>query len=72
MESAGAAAYAGLVQAARENMVSRDERIVVLNTGNGLKDVAGAMQAVEQVGTTPVRVEPNLDALKEAVDSWKI
>ena len=71
-EPAGAAAYAGLVQAARENMVSRDERIVVLNTGHGLKDVAGAMQAVEQVGTTPVRVEPNLDALKDAVDSWKI
>ena len=70
-EPAGAAAYAGLVQAVNQGLVSKDERIVVLNTGNGLKDVAGAMQAVERAGTTPIRVEPNLEALKEAVVSWK-
>jgi threonine synthase len=71
-EPAGAAAYAGLVRAANRNQVSKDERIVVLNTGNGLKDVASAMQAVKDVGTTPIRVEPNLDALEEAVANWKI
>jgi threonine synthase len=69
-EPAGAAAYAGLVQAARENMVSGNERIVVLNTGNGLKDVAGAMQAVQDAGTEPVTVAPDVGELKRVVAGW--
>jgi threonine synthase len=71
-EPAGAAAYAGLVQAVNRDLVSKDERIVVLNTGNGLKDVSGAMQAVEQVGTTPFTVAPDVEELKRVVDSWKM
>ena len=69
-EPAGAAAYAGLVKAVEQQLVSGDETIVVLNTGNGLKDVAGAMQAVDLVGTTPFRVAPDLEALKQVVDGW--
>jgi threonine synthase len=71
-EPAGAAAYAGLVQAADRNLVSREERIVVLNTGNGLKDVAGAMQAVKLAGTTPFTVAPDVEELKQIVAGWKI
>lgn len=63
-EPAGAAAYAGLVQAVEQGLVGRDERIVVLNTGNGLKDITSAMKAVDLVQTTPYHVEPHLDALK--------
>jgi len=63
-EPAGAAAYAGLVKAVEKGMVSADERIVVLNTGSGLKDVAGAMKGVEMVGTQPYRVDANLDDLR--------
>jgi hypothetical protein len=37
---------------------------VVLNTGNGLKDVAGAMKAVDLVGPQPHRVTPDLENLK--------
>jgi threonine synthase len=69
-EPAGAAAYAGLVHAARESMVSADERIVVLNTGNGLKDVAGAMKAVEGAGTRPDTVAPDVEELKQIVAGW--
>jgi threonine synthase len=69
-EPAGAAAYAGLVKAVDKRLVSADEKIVVLNTGNGLKDVAGAMQAVDLVGTTPFRVMPDLAALKRVVGGW--
>jgi threonine synthase len=69
-EPAGAAAYAGLVKAVDKRLVSADEKIVVLNTGNGLKDVAGAMQAVDLVGTTPFRVRPDLAALKRVVAGW--
>jgi threonine synthase len=70
-EPAGAAAYAGLVNAVDQRLVSRDEKIVVLNTGNGLKDVAGAMQAVNLAGTKPFRIEPDLQALKQVVAGWE-
>jgi len=66
-EPAGAAAYAGLVKAINQGLVASDERIVVINTGNGLKDVASAMKAVDRVGTQPHRVEPNLDDLKRVI-----
>ncbi len=69
-EPAGAAAYAGLVKAVDKRLVSADEKIVVLNTGNGLKDVAGAMQAVDLVGTTPFRVKPDLAAIERVVAGW--
>ena len=69
-EPAGAAAYAGLVKAVDKRLVSGDEKIVVLNTGNGLKDVAGAMQAVDLVGTRPFRIMPDLAALKRVVAGW--
>ncbi|MBW7958338.1 MAG: threonine synthase [Candidatus Promineofilum sp.] len=66
-EPAGAAAYAGLVKAVAEGLVSADERIVVLNTGSGLKDVAGAMKGVELSGTQPHRVDANLDDLRRVM-----
>jgi len=66
-EPAGATAYAGLVKAVDENLISADERIVVINTGNGLKDVQGAMKAVELVGTQPYFVEPDLEDLKRVL-----
>jgi len=69
-EPAGAAAYAGLIKAVQQSLVSSEETVVVLNTGNGLKDVAGAMQAVDLAGTVPFRVTPDMDALKRVVDGW--
>ena len=70
-EPAGAAAYAGLVEAVNLGLVAGDETIVVLNTGNGLKDIAGAMQAVDLAKTTPFTVAPEIDALKQVVAGWK-
>ncbi len=66
-EPAGATALAGLLKAIQQGLVSADERIVVINTGNGLKDVASAMKAVDLVGTQPYRVAPNLDDLKQVL-----
>ena len=66
-EPAGAAAHTGLLKAVELGLVSADDRIVVLNTGNGLKDVAGAMKSVEMVGTKANRVAPNLDDLKRVM-----
>ena len=70
-EPAGAAAYAGLLKAINEGLVSRDERIVVINTGNGLKDVASAMRAVDQIGTRPYCVAPDMDDLKRVLAEIK-
>ncbi len=59
-EPAGATAYAGLAQAARAGWVDPDETVVVLNTGNGLKDVKSAMQAAGAA----TKIDPTLAAVK--------
>jgi threonine synthase len=41
-------------------MVSKDEHIVLLNTGNGLKDIAGAMKAIEQTGRKALTVDSSI------------
>ncbi len=69
-EPAGAAAYAGLAKAVRTGLVSPRDRLVVLNTGSGLKDIASAMKAVQRVHTEPYTLPPDLDALKELVTKW--
>ena len=60
-EPAGATAYAGMKKALEEGMLTGEDRILVLNTGNGLKDVRAALMAVKEA---PV-IAPNMDALKK-------
>ncbi len=62
-EPAGAAAYAGLVQAVQQGLVQSDETIVVVNTGSGLKDVKAARQAAGQ----PTVIDLTLDAVRQAL-----
>ena len=64
-EPAGAAAYAGLLTAGEKNLLAEGDRVVVLNTGNGLKDVARAMDAAGE----PLVIEPTLEALQSALDA---
>ncbi len=66
-EPAGATAYAGLIKAVADGLVNADDRIVVLNTGNGLKDIKSAMKSVEMVGTKANRVAPDLNDLKRVM-----
>jgi threonine synthase len=68
-EPAGAAAYAGLLKALDEGRVRPDERIVVLVTGSGLKDVSSAMKSMEQIGTRPYRIAPDLEDVKRVLES---
>jgi threonine synthase len=67
-EPAGAAAYAGLLEASRLGLVGPGDRVVVLNTGSGLKDVASAREAAEAAGAEPVRVAPTVAALEAVLD----
>ncbi len=71
-EPAGAAAYAGLVKAVADGLVQPDERIVVLNTGNGLKDIKSTMTSVEMAGSRPHHIEPNLEILKRTIQENRI
>ena len=63
-EPAAAASYAGLIKAVERGLVSADDRVVVLSTGSGLKDVASVMKAVD---VRPAVVEPSLAAVKRAL-----
>ena len=60
-EPAAAAAYAGLVKAARQGLVKPGETVVCLITGSGLKDIRSAMQVAGE-GT---HIEPTLDAVRK-------
>lgn len=62
-EPAAAAAYAGLIKAVEKGLVGPEERIVVLSTGSGLKDIASAMKTVP----TPPIVAPTLEAVKDVL-----
>jgi threonine synthase len=62
-EPAAAAAYAGLVKAVEDGLVDPEERIVVLSTGNGLKDIAAARRSVAE----PMVVDKDLAAVKRAL-----
>jgi threonine synthase len=66
-EPAGAAALAGLEAALEEGLVDRDERVVLMVTGSGLKDVDAAARALPAVEP----VDANLESVKRAVSEWK-
>ncbi len=59
-EPAGATAFAGMKQALQQGLINGDDNILVLNTGNGLKDVRAALMAVKEA---PI-ISPTMDALK--------
>lgn len=64
-EPAAAAAYAGLRLAVKEGLVEGDDRVVMISTGSGLKDVSAVMRGVESVGVRPIRLSPDLSSLDE-------
>jgi len=67
-EPAGATGFAGLQTALRRGLVDSDERIVVLVTGNGLKDVQSAMRATGEA----MRIAPSLDAVRQTLSAMPI
>ena len=62
-EPAGATAYAGLKAALEQGLVGKEDRVLVLVTGSGLKDIPAAMQAAGQARV----IEPRLPALEAAL-----
>ena len=62
-EPAAAAAYAGLQKAAKTGLVGSNDRVALIITGNGLKDVQSAIKSTGQAREIP----PKLTAVKEAM-----
>lgn len=62
-EPAGATAYAGLVQVAGQPWLPAQALTVVLNTGNGLKDVRAALRATGEARV----IAPTLAAVRAAL-----
>ncbi len=60
-EPAGSTAYMGLKKALDCGLISAEDPVVVINTGNGLKDIRAAMMAVQEA---PI-IQPSLAALKK-------
>ncbi|MCK6623167.1 MAG: threonine synthase [Calditrichaceae bacterium] len=66
-EPAGAAALAGLKKLAAQGACGRQDRVVVVVTGHGLKDIDGVMQAVSR---QPLQVENDLEDVAEKIPSF--
>jgi threonine synthase len=62
-EPAAATAVAGIAVARQQRIIGSDADVVAMITGNGLKDVAGALRAVGK----PNDVEPSIDEVSKLV-----
>ena len=63
-EPAAAAAVAGIVQARRQRIIAAEADVVAMITGNGMKDVAGAIRAVG----APHEIKAELDEVVQIVE----
>jgi threonine synthase len=63
-EPAGATAVAGIMVGRRTGVLSAKSDVVAMVTGNGLKDVAGAVRAVGR----PNDIEPGMGAVRRIVE----
>jgi len=64
-EPAAAAALAGVVVARESNLIGNGERVLVMSTGSGLKDIRSAVRA----GGEPHRIPPELSAVERTVEN---
>lgn len=62
-EPAAATAVAGIAQARRDGMIPQNASVVAMITGNGLKDIAGAMTAVGR----PFDIAPDIESVAAIV-----
>lgn len=66
-EPAGAASYAGLKKAIENDLVSRKDSVVILVTGNGLKDTNSAMKSTELYDSKTFLVESDMEDVRRIV-----
>jgi threonine synthase len=62
-EPAGATGFAGFLKSLKQRIISKNDKVVVLITGNGLKDVESAIRA----GGEPIIIDPDIDTVKKVL-----
>jgi threonine synthase len=62
-EPSCAAVYAGVKRAVQSGLLEKDESVLLLMTGNGLKDIKRAQQSVAQ----GLRVQPTIESIRQAL-----
>ncbi|RPI24866.1 MAG: pyridoxal-phosphate dependent enzyme, partial [Actinobacteria bacterium] len=67
LEPAAAASWAGLLIARESGLVAAGDRVVMLGTGTGLKDVPAAMRAMRAAGVSATLVAPDLGSVEQAL-----
>jgi threonine synthase len=67
-EPSGVVPFAALKKAIREGKIGEDEKIVVLVSGNGLKDIDSAMKSVGR----PLKIKPDISELDKIVSNGKL
>ncbi|MDI3527514.1 MAG: threonine synthase [Tenuifilum sp.] len=60
-EPAAATAYAGMIKYHQSQQLKENQKVVVLLTGSGLKDLSAVSKAI----TIPNAIEPNIEALRK-------
>ena len=63
VEPASASSIAGLKKLVRNGIIDRDERVVCITTGHGLKDPDTAIKQCEK----PVEVDAEISAIEQAL-----
>ncbi len=69
-EPAAAAAWAGFEGAVQSGLATAKDRVVVLSTGSGLKDVPAALKAVSLAGLEPRHVSSDPATLEETLEEF--
>jgi threonine synthase len=67
-EPAASATYSGLLKAVKEGKVKENESVVLLISGNGLKDIQSAMKSVGK----PFVIKPDIGELRKLVTDNKL
>lgn len=70
-EPAAAASWAGVEKAVEQGLVGSGDRVVVISTGTGLKDVPAVMQGVAQAGVEAHRVSPDVESVAAVLEQEK-
>lgn len=63
-EPAGVACFAGYLQLLENQSIDKEERVVVIITGNGLKDPQGATSGVSE---RVINIDPNFESLEKVL-----
>lgn len=70
-EPAAAASWAGVERAFEVGAVEPGERVVVLSTGSGLKDIPAAMRSVAEAGLRPLHVPADVEEVAARIEELR-